>query len=69
LPHAKLILLRIDDVFITGRQLIAQPEKINERGHREKPLDVSSWPDDAAAGRPRSATVAICSDDGGVIGT
>jgi secreted PhoX family phosphatase len=32
------------------------------------PLSFSQWPD-AAGGRPRSATIVITKDDGGVIGT
>jgi secreted PhoX family phosphatase len=34
-----------------------------------KPKQFSSWPDGAAGGRPRSATVVITKNDGGVIGT
>jgi uncharacterized protein len=30
---------------------------------------ISNWPDFNAAGRPRSATVVIRKNDGGVIGT
>ncbi|MCS6946580.1 MAG: PhoX family phosphatase [Steroidobacteraceae bacterium] len=33
------------------------------------PKRYSSWPDGAAGGRPRSATIVITKDDGGVIGT
>ena len=33
------------------------------------PKHVSSWPDGASGGRPRSSTVVITKDDGGVIGT
>ena len=33
------------------------------------PKKFSSWPDGAAAGRPRSATIAITRKDGGIIGT
>ena len=33
------------------------------------PKAVSSWPDGAAGGRPRAATVVITKDDGGLIGT
>lgn len=33
------------------------------------PKAVSSWPDGAAGGRPRAATVVITKDDGGVIGS
>jgi len=41
-------------------------EAANERGDPDKPNAVSSWPD---GGRPRSATIVIRKDDGGVIGT
>jgi secreted PhoX family phosphatase len=34
-----------------------------------KPKQFSSWPDGAAGGRPRSATVVITKNDGGAIGT
>mgnify|MGYP001316387907 FL=1 len=34
----------------------------------DSPTAVSAWPDGPAAGRPRSATVVITRDDGGVIG-
>lgn len=44
-------------------------EPADERSDPAKPLAVSSWPDGAAAGRPRSATVAIRKHDGGVIGS
>jgi uncharacterized protein len=30
---------------------------------------VSSWPDGEAAGRPRSSTIVIRRDDGGIVGT
>ncbi len=33
------------------------------------PTRYSSWPDGAAAGRPRSAVVMITKEDGGLIGT
>ena len=33
------------------------------------PMAISSWPDGAAGGRPRAATVVITKDDGGDIGT
>ena len=34
-----------------------------------RPTAVSTWPDGAAAGRPRAATVVITKNDGGVIGS
>ena len=33
------------------------------------PTAFSKWPDGATAGRPRSATVVVRKNDGGVIGT
>ena len=42
-------------------------EPANERSDPDKPLAISKWPD--GAGRPRSATVVITKNDGGVIGT
>lgn len=41
-------------------------EAPDERGNPDHPNAVSSWPD---GGRPRSATIVIRKDDGGVIGT
>jgi uncharacterized protein len=40
-----------------------------DRSNPDQPRAVSNWPDFAADGRPRSATVAIRRRDGGVIGT
>jgi len=42
-------------------------EPANERSDPDRPLAVSTWPD--GAGRPRSSTVVITKNDGGVIGT
>jgi hypothetical protein len=42
-------------------------EPANERSDPDRPLAVSKWPD--GAGRPRSATVVITKNDGGVVGT
>lgn len=42
-------------------------EPANERSNPDQPLAISRWPD--GTGRPRSATVVITKDDGGVIGT
>jgi len=39
------------------------------RNDPSKPKAISAWPDGAAGGRPRSATIAIRRKDGGVIGT
>jgi secreted PhoX family phosphatase len=44
-------------------------EPASERSDPTQPTAVSSWPDGAAGGRPRSATVAIRKRDGGVIGS
>jgi secreted PhoX family phosphatase len=44
-------------------------ETSSERNDPANPKVVSSWPDGAAGGRPRSATVVIRKNDGGVIGT
>ena len=43
-------------------------ETASERSDPAQPLAVSSWPDGAAAGRPRSATVVIRREDGGIVG-
>ncbi|OUL98755.1 PhoX family protein [Variovorax sp. JS1663] len=42
-------------------------EPANERSDPDRPLAISKWPD--GAGRPRSATVVITRNDGGVVGT
>jgi len=44
-------------------------ESPSERSEPEQPRRVSNWPDNNPAGRPRSATVVIRKNDGGVIGT
>ncbi len=44
-------------------------ETAAERGDPANPKAVSAWPDGEAGGRPRSATVVIRRDDGGVIGS
>ena len=44
-------------------------ETSSERNDPAKPKAVSSWPDGASGGRPRSATIVIRKNDGGVIGT
>lgn len=44
-------------------------ESPGERSDPSRPRRFSSWPDFAAEGRPRSATVVIRRRDGGVIGT
>jgi secreted PhoX family phosphatase len=44
-------------------------ETASERSDATRPHAVSSWPDGPAGGRPRSATIVIRKDDGGIIGT
>ena len=44
-------------------------ESATERGDPKNPTAVSNWPDGPGGGRPRSATVMIRRDDGGLIGT
>lgn len=48
-------------------------ETASERGDPSKPTAVSAWPvnqfPEVVGGRPRSATLAIRRDDGGVVGT
>lgn len=44
-------------------------ETASERSDPKNPKAVSSWPEGAAGGRPRSATVVIRKNDGGIIGT
>jgi secreted PhoX family phosphatase len=44
-------------------------ESPSERSDPAKPQAISNWPEKKANGRPRSATVVIRKNDGGVIGT
>ena len=44
-------------------------ESPTERSDPKNPGAISNWPDKQAGGRPRSATVVIRKNDGGVIGT
>ena len=44
-------------------------ETTTERSDPKAPKAVSIWPDGAAGGRPRSATIVIRKNDGGVIGS
>jgi secreted PhoX family phosphatase len=44
-------------------------ESPSERSDPANPKAVSTWPDGPNGGRPRSATVVIRRDDGGIIGT
>ncbi|KAF0811975.1 hypothetical protein IGB42_03517 [Andreprevotia sp. IGB-42] len=43
-------------------------EPASERNDPAKPQAISTWPDGPTGGRPRSATLAITREDGGVIG-
>ncbi len=43
-------------------------EPASERSDPTRPTAISAWPDGAAEGRPRSATIVIRKHDGGVIG-
>jgi len=43
-------------------------ESSNERSDPQRPQAVSSWPEGAQGDRPRSATLVIQKDDGGVVG-
>jgi len=48
------------------------PEVLENRGivkSPQNPAAASNWPDHQPNGRPRSATVLITKEDGGVIGT
>ena len=44
-------------------------ESPSERSDPDQPRRISNWPDNDPAGRPRSATVVIRRNDGGLIGT
>ena len=44
-------------------------ESPSERSDPAEPRKISNWPDFHADGRPRSATVVIRKNDGGVVGT
>jgi secreted PhoX family phosphatase len=44
-------------------------ETSSERNDPAQPQAVSTWPDGPSGGRPRSSTVVIRKDDGGVVGT
>lgn len=44
-------------------------ETSSERNDPKNPQAVSTWPDGPSGGRPRSATVVIRKNDGGIIGT
>lgn len=65
----------ITGVFVTPDETtmfvgIQHPgEPVSELSNPDAPKAVSSWPDGAAGGRPRSACVVITKDDGGKIGS
>jgi secreted PhoX family phosphatase len=44
-------------------------ESPSERSDPATPLAISTWPQGPSAGRPRSATVVIRRQDGGIVGT
>jgi secreted PhoX family phosphatase len=44
-------------------------ESPTERSDPDGPRRISNWPDRNPVGRPRSATVVIRKNDGGMIGT
>ncbi len=44
-------------------------ETPSERSDPQNPTAISSWPDAAVKGRPRSATIAIWREDGKAVGT
>jgi secreted PhoX family phosphatase len=44
-------------------------EAPSERSDPASPRAVSNWPDFRADGRPRSATLVIRREDGGIVGT
>jgi secreted PhoX family phosphatase len=44
-------------------------ESPSERSDPANPKAISSWPDGPAGGRPRSATVVVRRQDGGIVGT
>ena len=44
-------------------------EPASERSDPANPRAVSNWPDFRPDGRPRSATLVIRRDDGGLVGT
>jgi secreted PhoX family phosphatase len=44
-------------------------ESPSERSDPDDPKAVSGWPDGAAGGRPRSATIVVRRRDGGIVGT
>lgn len=52
-----------------GRSLFVNIQHPGDTGTPENPRASSSWPDYSPTGRPRSATIVITREDGGVVGT
>jgi secreted PhoX family phosphatase len=53
-------------LFVNIQHPGESPKGRNDPG---KPKAFGSWPDGASGGRPRSATVVIRRNDGGIVGT
>lgn len=51
-----------------GRSLFVNIQHPGDSGTPESPRKGSSWPDHSETGRPRSATIVITREDGGVVG-
>jgi secreted PhoX family phosphatase len=51
-----------------GRSLFVNIQHPGDSGTPENPRASSNWPDYSPTGRPRSATIVITREDGGVIG-
>ncbi|HCA84078.1 MAG TPA: hypothetical protein DEQ61_00330 [Streptomyces sp.] len=51
-----------------GRSLFVNIQHPGDSGTPENPRSSSNWPDFSATGRPRSATIVITREDGGVVG-
>ncbi len=66
LDHGKLCVARFSDTAAAGRFMGTGEWILLDKA--ANPLAFSRWPE-ASGGRPRSATVVVTKDDGGVIGT
>jgi hypothetical protein len=64
-PDGKTMFVNIQHPGDVPRDLFNQGVRLSSAN----PKAASSWPDGAGAGRPRSATLVITKNDGGVIGT
>ena len=51
-----------------GRSLFVNIQHPGDSGTPENPRASSNWPDYSPTGRPRSATIVITREDGGVVG-